>query len=153
MWPSPYGSAASVGVVGDDAAELAEDAAFLDAVVLGDVGRGGADGAVLDDFERQPFLFGLGAESGAGEDEDGAVDGDGGLGLGDAVFGKPGVLILEEVFKLLGELGIAELAGAIPPHLPMQSLGELGQNDLDQLMTHGRVSFAPARSARPSVSC
>jgi hypothetical protein len=28
--------------------------------------------------------------------------------------------------------------------LPMQPLGELGQNDLDQLMAHGRVSFAPS---------
>jgi hypothetical protein len=134
--------------VSDDAAELAEDPALLDAVVFGDIGGSGADGAILDDFERHPFLFGLGAKARASEDEDSAVNSDGGLGLGHAVFGEPGVLVLEKVLELAGKLGIAELAGAVTTDLAVQPLGELGQDDLDQLITHGRVScFRPAGTA------
>src|ERR1700757_558956 len=86
----------SLGIGSDQLGDTFGGAAFADAVLLGDVGGGGADGAVLDDLQGHGFFLGLGAQTGAAENEDGAVDGDGGLDFGKAAVGEPGVLLLEE---------------------------------------------------------
>src|SRR5207247_944329 len=76
-----------IAVLREDGGDLPDGARLAEAVVGGDVGRRGADGAVLDHLEPQLELFGLGPQAVAAEDEDGGMDGDGGLGLGDAAPG------------------------------------------------------------------
>ena len=62
-------------------------------------------------------LFGF--EPRPAQDEDRAVDGQGGPHLGYAALGQPGMLLLQENLETLGELAIVQFPGPVALELPV----------------------------------
>src|SRR5207237_1074295 len=73
--------------------------------------------------------------------------------LGDAAPGQPGVLAVQQGFKTLGKLFVAELAGPVTLQVPAQGPRQAGQNDAHQLLAHGlpryQRSLTPWLAALP----
>ncbi len=99
------------------------------------------------------MLGSLGAESRTAEDQHRAMNGDGRFHFRDALFGQPGILLLEQGLELAGELSVIQLAGAVAAELAIQSLGQAGQHDIHQFFAHGSpqdgVFSRPQTARRP----
>src|SRR5579883_194266 len=109
--------------------------------MLGNIASRGLDGPMLDHFQRQRLLGGLGAETGAAEDEHGPMYRNGRLHFRNALVGQPCVLLLQQRFELARKLGVVEFTGPITAELAVQSLRQSGQHNVHQLFAHRNLKM------------
>jgi hypothetical protein len=50
------------------------------------------------------------------------------------------MLLLEQLLEAIGKLAFVELSGSIPAEMPVQALGQPGQNEIEQSTPHGWAS-------------
>src|SRR5262249_38599969 len=123
----------SISVLGHDRRDLANHAALIDAVIVGDLLTDGGNGPMFHHLERHAQLGGLGAHAGSAQDQYGSMYGDGGLRFRHALLGQPTILLFENGLKTAIELRVVQLPGPAAFELAVKPGCQRRQHAVHQL--------------------